>query len=606
MNDQNPNDLIKRLNEALQHEGEEVSADVNTEGNMTLINIRRKPSGEATWYTAEDGSMIYEWKDKFPRQERGMNPPFQFGDKLRLSGFVETDSNALYKIHIDADGRVADNFFLASVPQPDPLKEFLGMPLEVIVEVVDERKSEGRLSNVYNYDARFVEIASRPLINPNQEDLENVTPGKRVVVKGKFLGFGDSGERSFLRNLGYPDGSRIAGVETGRITKLSITLPDGKTEEKMVEYTPNDYLEESTYGVIETDEGRKIRVRMPTGMVTFSGGVLECLTGGTSNRRDRKLPEKGDYVTIGAFVSRFKELGVHWCDPCLLNKPSQAREQRYNDLRATIETQIGRIGKSISEGIYADSRKFIGDARALELTRSELESVSALTQSLPESERPVQSPKDEYNPEGRRHFYAEAIDDAYETRLESMTLKEFIDFTKSAISGDKKQIGKHADTSYLFAIAQDFGVDQITREEIAVACLEARLGRIRGKPYNHDTDWDDKYNIDQALKYLAAVGNESSTNRLFSYLKNFVEGGDFHEAGWRDKRGQRPEDFVFAAVEAINGHVRQMPRDIVQRELPYLQHLLSYLSEFADEPVTVDVLDMTVNYIQGMDSQGNL
>jgi hypothetical protein len=551
MEEEKPQDLLKKIAELLSRDDQDVSIEASegTEG-VTLVNITRRPSGEPTWFTAEDGTTIFDWRDKFDRQKRGMHPPFQFGEKVLVSGFVEPDPDSLYKIHVDADGRLADNFYLATVPQPDPLRDFVGMPLEVIIDIVDERKSEWQISNIQNYDARLLEVVSKPIVNPSRADLEKLQSGKRVVVKGKFLGFGNN----------------------------------------------------ETYGEIETEDGRKIRINMPTGKVAFSGGVLECLTLGASSGRDRKLPEDGDHLTIGAFVSRDRQLGVHWCDPCLLTKPSPQREQRYNALRQAVDLQINQIKASISESEYSEARKLIGDSRALELTSSELEKLRGLTQDIPESERPVQTPKDEHNRDGRRHFFVESIDEAYQTRLESMTREEFVRFANSAVKGDRKQTGRKADTSYLFAIAQDFGIDPNTQEELVVSCLESRLGRIRGKPYNHDRDWDDKYNSEQALKYLAGIGAESSATRLFGYLRSFVERKDFHQIGWRNHRDERPETFVFPAVLAISTHIEEMPREVVRREIPYLESLRDYLSGSADEPITVEVLDKTFSHFKKLEA----
>ncbi|MBL7051432.1 hypothetical protein ISS04_04730, partial [Candidatus Woesearchaeota archaeon] len=323
MEENKPEDLIKKINEALSHDGEDVSFKSKQAENMQFISINRRPSGEPVWYTAEDGSTVVDWKEKFDRQENGKHPPFGFGDKVYVSGLVEYDSDGLYKFHVDADGRIADNFYIATVSSPDPLEDHVGMPLEAIVDVIDERKSEWQISNIQNYDARLVEVVSKPFVNPTENEIEDLDVGKRVVIKGRFSSFGESGEDRFLSRLGYPKGSRIAGLSaSGREATLTIDLPDCSKVEKTVHYPPEDYHDNSTFGIVETDDGRNIRINMPTGRVSFSGGVLECLTKGSTSANQRKSPEHGDYVRIGAFVNKNKGLSVHWCDPCVLDKPS--------------------------------------------------------------------------------------------------------------------------------------------------------------------------------------------------------------------------------------------------------------------------------------------
>jgi len=533
-------------------------------------------------------------------KKRGVHPPFKFGDKILVSGFVENDPDGLYKVHVDADGRLADNFYLATVPQLDLLQEYSGMPLEVIVDIIDERKSKWQISNIQNYDAKLVEIVSKPLINPTREQIADLEMGKRVVVKGRFVKFGESGKDRFLKSLGYPEGTRIAGeCSTRREAKLTLALPDGKEVERTVYYPPRDYNDNSTLGIVEAEEGRRIGIDMPTGRVSFSGGVLECLTKGSSNANKRKSPEEGDYVRIGAFVNRRGGLSVHGCEPCVLDKPSEKRQRAYSELREKVGGNIEEIETLIGQGRYSDVRELIGHTRTLELTSEELEKTRDVTQSMFESERPVQSLIRDSNREGRRDSYVEYIDRAYEVYLESMTRDEFIEFSRTAVTGDRKQTGKHCDTSYLFFLSDLFGMDTETRESLITDCIKTRLGKIRGKPYNHDRDWDDKYNIDQGLSYLAGVGTESSANRLFSYLRSFVKQGDFYELGWREQdRNQRPEAFLFPVIQAISCHITEIPKDIVERELPYLRHLSEYLRVHADEPVTLDVLNRTIDYVE--------
>jgi len=53
-----PDDIIKKIQEALSRDGQEVSASHEKHGNADIISINRKPAGESTWYSSPDGSTI--------------------------------------------------------------------------------------------------------------------------------------------------------------------------------------------------------------------------------------------------------------------------------------------------------------------------------------------------------------------------------------------------------------------------------------------------------------------------------------------------------------------------------------------------------------------
>ena len=335
-------------------------------------------------------------------------------------------------------------------------------------------------------------------------------------------------------------------------------------------------------------DGRIININMPTGKTVYSGGTLENIT--------RKTIDVGDVIKIAPFVTKAGDLSAHWCDPCLLDAPSANRLQEYSKLRAIVKHNISIMNQNVKNTDYKQSRAIIGETRALELTAAELKIIANIIRAMPEIEKPMQSSIDKYNPLGKRDSRIETIDNSYNTRLESMTIEEFVNFTKDAVIGKIKKLGQHGDTSYLFGIAEDFGVDAKTRESLILDCIEARLPKIRGKPYTSRT-FDDKYNIDQALKYLAGLGTESSFNRSVAYIKSFVDGKDFKELEWRE-RSDKKEDFLFGAVSAFNSYLDVMPLNLLERELPYFRQLKRYLIKNADEPITVNILERTIDHIE--------
>jgi hypothetical protein len=214
-------------------ETEHVSVESSTAGDgNVMVSFKRVPIPDYAWNKG-DGSIL-DWREKFEREEAGDFPPFKPGEYVRVSGFVQPDPEGLYKVHVDADGRIADNFFVKEVSDPDPLADSVGMPLEVILEVGEERKADFRISDIWNYDAKLAGILSRPLVNPEGEDIEDLQSGKRVIVKGRFKSYGKSSLDRFLEGLGYPEGSRLAGESsTGTITitqKLMLLLKQKKVE----------------------------------------------------------------------------------------------------------------------------------------------------------------------------------------------------------------------------------------------------------------------------------------------------------------------------------------------------------------------------------------
>jgi len=548
-------DVVKEVLKCLgSRRGEEVSFKQESEGNVTFISVNRKPVGEPEFYVNGHGPVV-DWKEKFARKQReDYEPPaFKPGEQVMVSGSFERDYKGRFNIHVDADGRIADNFFLTE-DDADKLGKPFCMPLEVIVEVTGEGKY--RVSDVWNYDAKIVEVVNKTPVNPTKKQIKKLK-GKRVVVEGKFLGF------------------------------------KGKPE--------NEWYDKFDSGLVETDDGKQIYLDFPTGKITFSDGVLENI--------HRKHPNVEDRIRIAAYVTdspRKPEprvevkagirLAANWCDPCYLLELSEERQKDYDELREKVKADIETICDSLQKSEYAQARIVIGDIRALELTKAELKTTYEIVESMPEEERPVMTSNEKYIRSTPMNAWVKDIDNAYQTRLESMTKQEFVEFAGSAVTGERKQTGEHADTSYLFGITKDFGISVEEREKLLVDCIESRLPRIRGVPYDHDKHFDDKYNIDQAFKYLASLGTETSAQRLFDYLFSFVDNKEFHEIGWRENRENRPETFVYDVASAIETHLDKLPDNILLGNLRKLKEVAAVLGTQADESFTLDNINKVIAY----------
>ena len=564
--------LLQTIAEVLNENSEQTtvtSGEKSDSGNRTISGFSRTAMPDLSWAKG-DGSIL-DWAEKFARQKEGQDPYFQPGEYIKVQGFVREGPDGGYKIHIDADGRIADNFFL-KLPEnneADPLANMKGMPLELILEVGEERKEEWRVSNIYNFDAKLAAVYSTPPINPNVTEYSQIQTGKRVIIKGEFRGFNGQ--------------------------------------------TAGEWYDKHTSGIVKTDDGREILIEMPTGQVSFSAGELENLVGNGKY----KQPEPGDQVTIGAYVTRRKRrktvsskgveagprLAVSQFGPCYLDQPSKDRARAYGIERNSANTEIDNIEKAINRSKFPEARELIARSRYMELTKSELSSVRDLTESITENERPVQSPIKNNNREGRVSYHVKEMDKAYGTLVESMTKAEFVDFAMVAVTGEKRLSEECFDNYYLFSTAQDFGVDAETIESLAYNCVEKRLPKIMNKHYDHDIDWDNKYNIERGIDILASLGTESSSKKVFDYLKMFVEKESYNKAGWREeleKTGHREEKFLFNTVQAISMSRQKIPFTKLVEELDYMKRVSQMLEENADEAITLRILNTTIKYVDSL------
>jgi len=610
------NELLKKLQEAFSNnDNEEVSFHQEEKDGVNIISIQRRPAGEAEWYQDESGFII-DWKEKFKREAQESFPPFKPGEKVYVSGFVEPDPNGLYKFHVDADGRCADNFFISE--DFGQLADHAGMPLEAIVEVTQHRNEGFMISDIWNYDAKLSKVVAVPAVNPTEEEAEELSSGKRVVIKGRFAHFTLSGTDRFLESRGFPPGSSIGGEESTSSkgihkVKLTIVQPDGTKVEHRETNPPESYHDKETAALITTPEGKVIDIKMPTGRIKFSDGVLENIR--------RKSPIGGDFVKIGAFITQDKRFAAHWCDPCYLDKPSPDRLANYTDLRAHVKSEIeglkATIGldgcehatKQISENEhlkaleldgYEHARRCIGDVRALELTADELAQIREITQSMPKSERPVQTPVSKHNPTGKRDSWISTIDDSYNIRLEAMTEQEFVEFADAAVTGRIKPGKKHTDQSYFFGLAKDhcFDLDTDTQERLIVNCIETRLPRVRGKPYNHKAHFEDKYNVEQAFKYLAGLGTETGTQMLFDLLFDMTRKSEYRETNWREKEEPRTRSFIYPVAAALDMHRMKIPLNILLGNIRKFKETYDILAEKSDESIALDQMERVMQHAE--------
>ncbi|HIH23548.1 TPA: sulfotransferase [Candidatus Woesearchaeota archaeon] len=451
-----------------------------------LLALRKSLIQHQEGYDLEN---VVEWNTKFVRQLLGAHPPFSPGELVRVKGFIKYDEDGL-RLHVDDDGRVADNFYMVNPIDAEKAKAYCGLPLESVVRVLQFREQSYRISNIQNYTAGLIDVTSFPLINPTQTEAE-VTANTQAVIYGQFVRFTESGEDRFLRSLGLPEGTRITGEDsTSTRTKLSIKLPDGKNTSITVDNPSQDYRDSATHAVIRTEDGREIEIHNPTGRIAYSGGTIENITD--------KLPEQGDVLRISAKIcdgTFFANRG----DPCFLVDPSDDRYARMNDLQIDLEHNLDTAHKVIAEGKYADARTILAETRTREVTEAQLDRTYELAKSIPITERPVLTDKKEYSRSSDKNYLVDSIDGAFGVRVESMTAKEFTAFAKRALAGDIAKTGNDADTTYLLTLASHMGFDATSIEDLAIYAIQ---GRIQRMAETQGQDFNDEYVIGQTINTI--------------------------------------------------------------------------------------------------------
>ncbi len=454
---------------------------------------------------------VIDWTEKFSRQRRGKYPPFSADELVRVNGFIEPAGDGL-NFHVDADGKVADNFFLVNPVDSEKAKEYAGLPLECIVRVLDFIPVEFQISDIQNYHAELLYVTSFPLINPDPTKVET-TGNTRAVVYGEFIGFGDSGEGRFLRSLGFPEGTRITGVSLTSHkdythAHLSILKPDGEKTSVDVENPPRDYLDRKIYGLVRTEDGGEIKVYMPTGKIVFSGGNIENIYG--------KLPEKGDIIRISAKINDGKFF-AHWCDPCFLVDPSEPRYSRAENLRLRLDHKLDEASRYIEQGNYSGARELLAEVRAEESTEAQFLITYKLAQKFPELEKPVMFTDVD------RHS-VDYIDKAFGVKLESMTAEEFTTFARGALAGMtqvKNDCNGVVDVTYLFTIAQGMGFGDNYIEDLAFYTIQKRIERMEGKKPN----FIDKYTLDQTALRVYETNQEVGERIIVDTVRKLQAAG---------------------------------------------------------------------------------
>jgi hypothetical protein len=562
-------ELIRLVKEVLSKGKDDVDIE-KVPGQKDTLAINRKPKGEPTLFSGEDGDVYVEWKEKFERQKKGQHPPFAQGEKVYVQGILMRDEHGNV-LHVDEDGRIADNFFVGQVAEDVALHE--GMPLEALVEIGKLRHPDYTVSNIQDYDAKLIKAIGKAAVNPSEAEIKK-NNGKRVIVEGEFVGFEKSAQDSFLESLGFPEGSGISGSESGfdgqkNYATINVCLPDGSKARVSVDSPPCDWYSDGTVATVKTANGA-YRIKMGTGRIRFSGGVLENLSD--------KNPLPGDVVRIAANAVN-GELLVDWCSPCRLLMASEKRQADYDAIRKKAASELEAVCRKLGDRNYADARRLIAEAKKLQLTGAEWERIGRMVARMPAGQKPlVMEPMDS--------FRIEAVDTAYRVMVESMTEQEFFDFALDAV---QRNNGERFDIGYLFDIARGTKIDKGKQEEILEKCLQTNLQKVLGKS-REDMEFYDEYSVERAVVYLAVLGTETAFERIFGFLYDAIEKtktGDLNLSSM----------LLLSASEALSFHMHNIPMNMLIGNQARLKQARLYLAEH-EQDYAADNLAMVIDYIK--------
>ncbi len=287
---------------------------------------------------------IIDWIEKF-RSLKGKEPHFEKGDVIRIKGMYHEEDDYSF-IRADEGPRSSDSFFFEN--RIDELADYKGFPLEAIIEVTGESDKHTRYSYCFQYDAIFQEVVSTPLINPTNDEIDNLPLKSRVIFDGIFKQSGTSAADRFLSGLDVPLGSEIYGFSsTGGKTEYSIRLPDGETVKRIAVDKPGA-THKSNYGIILLSDGREMRIELPFGRMRYTEAIIP-------NAKEQ-IPYEGDHIRI-APMKFIEGLSMVGNEPCVLKMPSIDRLREYvSNVNQMLENHYESAQKLMG---YASSKKVI-------------------------------------------------------------------------------------------------------------------------------------------------------------------------------------------------------------------------------------------------------
>lgn len=521
---------------------QQVIDSLHASTGVSVISLARKYDfGEEPRLFMDKKGGLSDWRDRFEREGHVFNA----GERVSVPAYVEVGKDGkVALVADDQDGRMADKFYPAEISGEarDTLEKYRGVAIGCVVKVQGLVERDFQLSDIHEYDVELEPEIVIPPINPTPEQVANLPRGARVITEGK-----------------------VAQVEV-REEKGSLGL-----------------TQKNTYITVETADHRQITVANWSDKLQYDDGILENLRG--------KGVQPGERIRITSYVhvdEKGKTVHSHYSRPYLIEPVSQ-RVTEYQALREQVNTGIGRLSKLIEEQNFSDARYAFAELRTHELTQEESNQITASLVGFPENERPI------FDGHERRMYWAESLDKAYGTLIESMTRQEFEAFAREVGTGRREQTGEHCDASYAFLIMHSNDYHAPTMLSVLSESVDERLKRLEAVTDEREASFPERYMLEQSLGYLSSVKHPDATRKILEVVRYSMS----HKL--YDKRMERGDDWgvphkflhlLWSATDDLKSSIRENPDNLSAIE--NLDELLAWQEELKPYPFC----DTEAEYLQ--------
>lgn len=515
---------------------------LQTTTGVAVINLGRRfdYGKEPRLFMDKTGGLV-DWRDRFEREGHVFNT----GERVSVAAFVEVDKDGnIALVADDQDGRMADKFYPAEISSEvkATLERFRGVAIGCVVRVQGLIEWDFQFSDIHEYDVELEPEIVIPSINPTPEQIVNLPRGAKIITEGKVLQVEVRDEKD----------------------KLGLT-------------------QRNSYIIIETKDGRQLIVPNWSDKLQYNDGVLENLRG--------KSIQQGETIRITSYVhvdEKGKTFHSHYSRPYLV-EPTTQRIDEYRALREQVSTGISRLSKLLEMQNFIDARRTFAELRTYELTQKESNQVIASLAGFSEDERPI------YDGHKRRMYWAESLDKAYGTLIESMTRREFEAFAREVGTGRRQQTGEHCDSSYAYLIMLANNFDEATMLSVLSETVDERLKRLETVRDERDSSFPESYMLEQSLGYLSGVKHPDATIKILEIVRYAMS----HKL--YDKRMERGDDWdvphkflllLWSATDNLKSSIREHPDNL--SAIQNLNELLAWQEELKPYPFC----DAEVEYLK--------
>lgn len=271
----------------------------------------------------------------------------------------------------------------------------------------------------------------------------------------------------------------------------------------------------------------------------------------------------------------------------------------FVDYNTFIARSFDEINLAIVSEDWLEARKKISELRTQILEPAELLAIAHKVSLIPETERPVQVPNSSYSKIHSPHMYVGTMNYLFNVQIEAMTKDEFIEFMDKVVTGGFDQEGPGI-TFSVHSLAEIFGVDKKTCEDLLVKCINARIPRVIGQDAEHPSVQLQVDNIATAIVQLGLSGTPTSAEALFTKLYEFIDFKLYVPAGGLGATvpKERRAYFLEAVCEAICENKEIIPMEMLKENRDQLADALSKIRKYGDEPNAKKLLHEVLDHIK--------